>query len=91
MALALVACAPIPATTTTPPPSPPDAPTPTVAAFWAHYPPALRGIIDEDAAAHDCESLQATFDTWGAADDLGGKVDLLVYIDAALEASGCYV
>ena len=62
----------------------------TASTWQDNYPPALQGIVDADAAAKDCTSLQATFDTWDAAKDLGGKADLLTYVDAALSDAGCY-
>ncbi len=63
---------------------------------WENYPPALKAIIDQDAAAADCVALQDTFDVWANSDDTFreefgvGNSALMAYIDQAMIDADCY-
>lgn len=53
---------------------------------WSEYAPGLQARIDDLADEGDCSGLQAEFDNA----DANNSVELMEYIDAQLEASGCY-
>ena len=61
--------------------------------FWEQVPTdgaILKGSIDDNAAAGDCDSLQLTYDTWEQGNfDSDVKASLLTYIDNAKATAGC--
>lgn len=57
---------------------------------WDKYPPDLKVIIDDYAAARDCDGLSRTFVTWAHARRAGGTADVMGYIHVRMWASGCY-
>jgi hypothetical protein len=86
----LIAVITITGCTSTPPPAP-TAPTPTptptverTEVDWSTLPPEYQRLVDEDTAAGNCDGLQEMFD---AAPD---QVDVLNYLNEALEIAGCY-
>lgn len=83
-ALLLTGCASPAAPTPTTGPSEPPAAEERTKVDWSTLPADYQRIVDEDTAAGDCEALQDMFD---AAPD---NVDLLNYLDEALELAGCY-
>ena len=82
--------------TSAPPPvsEPASEPAPTIP--WGNYPPDTQRIIDEDAAAGNCEGLQDAFDVWADSNSTfierygEGNAKIMMYIDEALESAGCY-
>jgi hypothetical protein len=63
---------------------------------WEHYAPDTRAQIDQAYINRDCVGLQRWF-TSAAEADAGlrasqgnGAMDLLVYVDQALDLAGCY-
>lgn len=63
---------------------------------WQNYAPEVQIRIDALAEAGNCGELQSEFDTADANDTAqrnrtgDGNADLMAYIDAKLEAAGCY-
>lgn len=82
LALALTGCTAAPDTEPTTPASssPPD----RTEVNWGALPPDYQRIVDEETAEQDCDALQDMFDA--APTD----IDLLAYLDEALELAGCY-
>lgn len=89
--LALSGCVALPAPTTEP-----VAETVTSDVPWDNYPSGLRQIIDDEAAAGDCEFLQGAFDVWANSDESfreqygEGNTAIMTYIDDAMRNAGCF-
>lgn len=69
---------------------PATTPTPTTPARitvdWTGQLPDAQRLIDEDTTAKNCTGLQDAFDVAATRN----TVDLMSYIDEALELAGCY-
>lgn len=65
----------------------PQGPAPVkVSIDWSDYAPAVRARIEAAYQRGDCAALQGEFDSA----DANGSVDLMRYLDAALEQADCY-
>lgn len=53
---------------------------------WSRYPAQMQKRIDTLAQGGKCQKLQGQFDVA----DTAGDGDLMRYVDAKLEAAGCY-
>lgn len=64
--------------------------------LWDDYDPSVKVRIDDLEIGRDCVGLQAEFDTAYENDASTrertghGNADLMIYIDEALRAAGCY-
>jgi hypothetical protein len=53
---------------------------------WDKFAPTVKQRIDTEAKAKDCEALQTEFDSA----ELNHHADLMGYVDAKMNAAGCY-